>query len=261
MELNVRKFLQDNPAKYYVIRDKAKAGGVFKLSVEKDKVIQEIQEYSEFSINVSSANYAKNQVLVGEIQILSNNDVYAMLSTKPGYSVRNAIKNPDFNIKTNIVDKNIIDNIPYFDYLYSYIISNNLQDVIIEFAMFNVNVGINNENIVIYELRAKHKNRFMPLEEIEVCFDDKSNIVINIYEGERLVGALIFPKFSNREINFSMQYLYDNAKLSVPVRRSLYILKPKSAVKLYESPNNYELIKLSASLKSVLAEISKAITK
>lgn len=113
------------------------------------------------------------------------------------------------------------------------------------------------------ELRAKHKNRFMPLEEIEVCFDDKSNIVINIYEGERLVGALIFPRFSNRKqvINFSMQYLYDNAKLSVPVRRSLYILKPKSAVKLYESPNSYELVKLSASLKRVLAEISKAITK
>lgn len=156
MDLNVKQFLQDNPAKYYAIRDKAKAGGVFKLSVEQDKVIQEIQEYSVFSINVSSANYAENQVLVGEIQILSNNDVYAMLSTKPGYSVRDAIKNPDFNVKTNIFDKNIIDNIPYFDDLYSYIISNSLQDVIVEFAMFNVNVGINNEKIVIYELRTDY---------------------------------------------------------------------------------------------------------
>lgn len=103
----------------------------------------------------------------------------------------------------------------------------------------------------------------MPLQEIEVCFDDKNNIVIHIYEGERLLGTLSFSRFSKRKqvINFSMQYLYDNAKLSVPVRRSLYILKPKSAAKLYECPNSYELIRLSASLKRVLAEISKAITK
>lgn len=152
----VKQFVQDNPAGFYAIRDREKAGGIFKLSVPQDKVVQEVQGYKLFSVNVSSVNYSQNQVLVGEIQILNNNDIYAILSTKAGYSVRDAIKNPDINVKTNIFDKNIIQKIPYFDYIYSYIVTHGLKDVIVEFALFDKPVGINNENIVIYELRTDY---------------------------------------------------------------------------------------------------------
>ena len=58
----IKKFIKEYPAKYYAIRDREKPGGVFKLKVEKDNIFDEIKNYNLFSINVSSANYVKNQL-------------------------------------------------------------------------------------------------------------------------------------------------------------------------------------------------------
>ena len=151
----VQEFLKRYPAKYYAIRDKSKAGGVFKLKVEASDVIKEIQEYSLFTINVSSANYVENQMLVGEIQILSSNEVYLIVSQDPAASVRDALRNPSFNLKTDIFDKKL-NQIPHFDFLYEYISSHGLYDVILEFALFNTKLGMNKEKIVIYELRTDY---------------------------------------------------------------------------------------------------------
>lgn len=152
----VLEFIKSNPAEYYAIRDKSKARGVFKLKVLKDDVLSEVSDYDLYTINVSSANYSDNQVLVGEIEILSSGDVYAILSTKKGYSVRDAITDADFNLKTDIFDDKTLNEIPYFDYLYSYIVDHGLQDIIVEFSLFDIPVGINKEKIVIYELRTHY---------------------------------------------------------------------------------------------------------
>ena len=154
-EEKVKEFIKCYPAKYYAIRDKSKTSGKFKLKVSVDRIFDEIKDYSLYSINVSSANYVDNQLLVGEIEILSNGEVYTILSTNPTASVRDAITNPDFNFKTIIFDKKL-DEIPYFDYIYKYISDNNLYDLIIEFALFNKNVGINNEKVIVYELRTNY---------------------------------------------------------------------------------------------------------
>lgn len=155
-EEKVLQFLKDYPAKYYAIRDKEKAGGVFKLKVVRDKVLEEIQNYNVFTINVSSANYVENQLLVGEIQILSNDEVYATLSVERGSSVRDALENPFFNIKTTIFDDKTLNNIPHFNTIYSYVIEHDLQDLIVEFSLFNKEVGIKKEKIVVYELRTHY---------------------------------------------------------------------------------------------------------
>ena len=118
-EEKVRKFLQDYPAEYYAIRDKSRAGGVFKLKVDYNKVLDEIQGYNIFTINVSSANYVDNQLLVGEIEFLSNGEVYAILSVDPTASVRDAISNPTYNLKTDIFDKKL-GRIPHFDVIYQH---------------------------------------------------------------------------------------------------------------------------------------------
>lgn len=154
-EIKIQAFLDTYPANFYAIRDKSKVNGMFKLKVKHDKVLDEIKGYSLFTINVSSANYVDNQLLVGEIEFLSNGEVYAILSDNPAASVRDALANPTFNLKTNIFDKNL-NKIPYFDFIYRYIIMNNLLDVIVEFALFDIKVGINKENIVIYELRTHY---------------------------------------------------------------------------------------------------------
>lgn len=154
-EEKVLNFLKAYPAKYYAIRNKSQSSGIFKLKVEYNKILEEIKDYQIFTINVSSANYADNQLLVGEIEILSNGEFYLTLSTNPNASVRDAIKNPTFNLKTDIYDK-ILNTIPHFEYIYEYIIDNNLQDVIVEFSLFDKNLGLKNEKIIIYELRTHY---------------------------------------------------------------------------------------------------------
>lgn len=151
----VREFLTCYPAQYYAIRDKSKAGGIFKLKVAANDVLAEINDYDLFTINVSSANYVENQLLVGEIQILSNGEVYATLSVDPTASVRDALRNPTFNLKTDIFDKKL-NKIPHFDLIYEYIITHNLQNVIVEFALFDKKVGIRKEKIIVYELRTHY---------------------------------------------------------------------------------------------------------
>lgn len=154
-EEKVQKFLDSHPADYYAIRDKSKAGGTFKLKVACDKVLEEIKEYDLFTINVSSANYVDNQILVGEIEFLSNGEVFAILSIDPTASVRDALRNPTFNLKTDILDKKL-NEIPYFEFVYQYIMDHNLQDVIVEFSLFDKEVGIKNEKIIVYELRTHY---------------------------------------------------------------------------------------------------------
>jgi len=151
----VKQFLISYPAQYYAIRDKSKAGGIFKLKVATNDVLAEINDYDLFTINVSSANYVENQILVGEIEILSNGEVYATLSVDPTASVRDALKNPTFNLKTDIFDKKL-NKIPHFDLIYQYIITHDLQNVIVEFALFDKEVGIRKEKIIVYELRTHY---------------------------------------------------------------------------------------------------------
>lgn len=119
-EEKVKEFLKNNPANYYAIRDKSKPGGIFKLKVDYSKVFEEIKDYNIFTINVSSINYSDNQLLVGEIEFLSNGEVYATLSEDQTASVRDAVSNPTHNIKTDIFDKKL-RKIPHFEYIHTYI--------------------------------------------------------------------------------------------------------------------------------------------
>lgn len=154
-EARIAEFLKKYPAEYYAVRDKSKLGGTFKLKVPADKIFEETREYELFSINVSSANYVENQILVGEALFQSNNEVYLTVSTDPAASVRDALSNPAFNLKTDIFDKEL-NKIPGFDFLYKYVVDHGLQDIIIEFSLFNKRVGTRNDNIVIYELRTHY---------------------------------------------------------------------------------------------------------
>ena len=151
----IKDFIKKYPAEYYAIRDKSKAGGVFKLKVTADDLLKETYGYEKFSINVSSYNYIKNQLLVGEIFFTRDGFVAGTLSQNPSYSVRDALKNPDYNFKTNIFDK-YIDEIPCFDKIYEYVSKHQLFDIIVEFACFDISVGVNNENIVVYEIRTSY---------------------------------------------------------------------------------------------------------
>lgn len=152
----VLEFLKRFPAKYYALRDKSKTGGFSSHKIKQEDVLEKIKVYDDkFSINVSSFNYIENQILVGEIQI-TDTSIYILGSTNNEYSLRDAYKDPDFNLNTTIFDDKNLSKIPHFDDLYTYIMNYNLQGVVVEFAIFNKPVGINNENIIIYELRTNY---------------------------------------------------------------------------------------------------------
>lgn len=155
-EEKVVKFLNNYPAKYYAIRDKGVVKGKFKLSVLARDVLREIKGYKVFTINVSSFNYTDKQLLVGEIEILSDNQVYATLSVNPKASVRMALEEPNYNVKTTLFDKKVLNEIPYFDVIYEYIIDNRLKDIIVEFALFSCGVGVKDERVIVYEVRTDY---------------------------------------------------------------------------------------------------------
>ena len=57
-----------------------------------------------------------------------------------------------WNISTDIFSKKL-NQIPNINQVIKYIIDNKLVDYIVEFALFDIPVGINNEHVVLFELR------------------------------------------------------------------------------------------------------------
>lgn len=155
-EEKVLAFINKYPAKYYAIRDKSSVRGNFKLKVLAEDILKEIKDYQEFTINISSYNYIDNQLLNGEIAFFKNGEVYIYLSSNDEATGREESGIfYEYSYKTDIFDKRLND-IPLFDYIYEYVVNHNLMDAIVELSIFDKNVGINNEQIIIYEVRTDY---------------------------------------------------------------------------------------------------------
>lgn len=151
----IKKFLLKHPAEFYAVRSKEIVNcKKNNFKVPKDNVLNEIKKHNLFTINVSSYNYINNFILIGDIRIGSNNEVWFIGSTNSNFTGKMAEQNPDFNYSTDIFDKRL-NKVPSFDLIYGYIIDHNLIDVIVEFAIYDKPVGIYNEPIVIFEIRTE----------------------------------------------------------------------------------------------------------
>ena len=152
----VKAFLNSCTENLFCIRDRTKTGGNFKFNVPKNKVLKEIAGYEVFTINVSTGNYEGHQMLTGDIKISSDNSVFMTLSTDPNASVRDAYDRPEFNYNTDIFNDSLLNSVPGFDYLYQYVYEHNLVDTVVEFSLFDIDIGINSERVVIFELRTNY---------------------------------------------------------------------------------------------------------
>lgn len=152
----VKSFLNSCPENLFCIRDRTKTGGNFKFNVKKQDVLKEIEGYEIFTINVSTSNYEGHQILTGDIKISSDNSVFMTLTTDPNASVRGAYDKPVFNANTDIFDDELLNRVPGFDFLYEYIFKHGLIDTVVEFSLFDIDVGINSEKIVIFEIRTHY---------------------------------------------------------------------------------------------------------
>lgn len=155
-EINeIKQFLEEYPVEFYAIRSKEVVGcKKNNFKVPKSQVLNEINNFNLFTINVSSYNYVSDFVLIGDIRIGSNNEVWFIGSANRNFTGKMAEKSPDFNYATDIFDKKL-NNIPCFDLIYSYIIEHKLIDVIVEFAIYDKPVGIYHEQIIIFEIRTE----------------------------------------------------------------------------------------------------------
>lgn len=151
----VKEFLDKYPARYYAVRSKEIVGckkNNFKCP--REKVLDEIKNFNLFSINVSSYNYTNNLILIGDIMLSKNNEVSFIGTTNKEFTGKMAEQYPEFNYYTDIFDKRL-NNIPKFDLIYEYIIKHNLIDVIVEFAIYDRNLGIYYEPVIIFEIRTE----------------------------------------------------------------------------------------------------------
>lgn len=154
-EQKVIKFLSNYPAKYYAVRSKEIVGcKKNNFKVLKEEVLNEIDNFNLYSINVSSYNYTSHLILIGDIKIDSKGQVWFIGTTDSNFTGKMAEQLPEFNLSTDIFDKNL-NKIPQFDLIYKYIVDHDLVGVIVEFAIYDCNVGINNEQIIIFEIRTE----------------------------------------------------------------------------------------------------------
>jgi len=155
-EKDLISFLDAHPVKYYAIRDKTKMNSSkFTLNATKEEVLILCKEMEKYTVNISSHNYRDNQVIVGEIQIKPDEQLYLIASSNPNHSLRDAYQEPTYNMVTYLNDAKL-KKIDGLNIIIEYIINHNLQDIIVEFSVFNVPIGINKEPVIIWELRTEY---------------------------------------------------------------------------------------------------------
>ena len=113
---------------------------------------EEQKKFDLFSINVSTYNYSSHLVLIGDIKIRANNEIWLIATNNQQFTGKMAEQHPEFNLRTTIFDK-VLDQIPKFDEIYQYISNHQLIDVIVEFAYYDIPVSIYQENIIVFEIR------------------------------------------------------------------------------------------------------------
>lgn len=149
---NLKDYLSQNDFKYYNIRDKSKAMGEFKYKVTKSEVLSAAKNYQEFSVFESLEEADKGIVLQGEVFIGNDFQMMATLSDTLNMSNREAMKSPSYNINCDLVH-NTEPYIRGLTEVIDYICHKELIGMVVEFTLYETKVGVNNEELLIWELR------------------------------------------------------------------------------------------------------------
>lgn len=149
----VKQFLNDYQYAYYNIRDTSQSMGNFLYKLTKEDILNQIHNYNNFCIYESLYD-ADNEhlILQGEIQIKNDFTILASMDNQKGISNREAMKSPKYKINIDLKEFSE-PNIKGLKQVIDYIINHELFDLIVEFTLYDIQVGINKENIIIWELR------------------------------------------------------------------------------------------------------------
>lgn len=146
------QFLSKNVFPYYNLRDKASASGEFLYQKTAQEILTLAPNYTKFSVYESLAEADKKLILQGDIQIDNDFNLLASLSDIKLISNRKAMESPVYHLNIDLKEKRE----PYIKGLseiINYIVRHELIGAIVEFSLFDLRVGINKENIIIWEIR------------------------------------------------------------------------------------------------------------
>lgn len=153
---DIDTFLRNNPAEFYSIRDGVKSGNPNRThKASRDEILNIYKKFDVCAIGISQYNYIDSQVLTGNILIDSNGNITIEGTDEKCDSVRDAVSTAKYHINTDICDKKL----KYINGAYEiidYVLEHNLQDMIVEFSVFDKNIGTNNEKVLIWELRTNY---------------------------------------------------------------------------------------------------------
>lgn len=141
-------------AKRYILRDAENPSGKYYLCNNKEECLKNAKEYlGTFSLAVSCFAY-ENIVLLGEV-FLTKESVTIVGGNAKGVVHRNVYQNAIINTTTTLDDDKIWD-VDGVEDLINYIVNHNLYDVIVEYVIYDKPVGLNNDKVLITELRSDY---------------------------------------------------------------------------------------------------------
>lgn len=146
-------FLEENIYKYYNIRDKSTSAGKFLYMKTKDEILEASKQYKKYAVYESLAIADDKLILQGDIEIDIDFIMRASLSDVKGISNRVAMQKPIYNIYNYDLKEKREPSIRGLSRVIDYISSHCLIGMIVKFSLFEIEVGINKENIIIWELR------------------------------------------------------------------------------------------------------------
>jgi hypothetical protein len=148
------KFIKDHPYPLYVLRNPLVPDSKYFYIRDFAELQQYLEHFSDkIMISASINGFRDHKRLLGSICINRDDSIMITATKNKDLDHRTVNTNPDYDYKFDIHDKTIISKIPYFDTIYNYIVSHHLLDITVEFTVFDIEVGINKEFIVISELR------------------------------------------------------------------------------------------------------------
>lgn len=154
-KMAIINFCNKYPSTRYILRDLSTPTGKYYFATNLEECLTYAKTYENtFSIGISCFSYG-GIILLGEI-LMSNNDITLVARTDDKATHRNIYDQLEINFVNISMEDNRLWEVPGFNDLIKYIIEHNLKDTIVEFVVFNHNVGVNNEKVLIVELRSDY---------------------------------------------------------------------------------------------------------
>lgn len=155
----IENFFSEFPAEEYILRSTDKAQGEFVFVKSFAEAKNNLYKFEgHVTVAVSFRPYSEDVVLIGDICVSRKPEgdvVDITATTKSDGTHRGVYENPEYNMHASL-DEDKVWNIPGFSKLLRYISDHELYDVIIEFAVYDIKVGKNKDNVLISELRTSY---------------------------------------------------------------------------------------------------------